>query len=177
MIYQNWHLFIPPLLTLLDDGLTSVRVSGLEITQALLRKTPAKVLKQTGLGEVFEDAIIPTLSYLPSLTPVNESVKLLVPAYEALYLLGDVLFPDKEERPAKIKLMDRIMRQGILQGIEHCSDNVRIVEVLLVELSKLLPLLGIYAVKHLKVSVHLQTILISAERRSGNYPHSIYNTF
>lgn len=151
MIYKSWHLFIPPILTLLDDVSTPVRIRGLEISKILLEKITAKVLKQTGLGEVFEDAIMPTLLFLPSLTPVDESVRLLKPAYEVLFTLANARFPVSEDWPQKMRFMDRILRQGILHGIEHCRDNVKIIDVLLKELRDLISRMGIHSVKHLKV--------------------------
>jgi hypothetical protein len=152
MFHQNWHLCIPPLLTLLDDPSTVVRVRGLHILSDLLRRMPSKVLQQTGLGEVFEDAVMPTLLFLPELTPVEESVSLLTSAYSALSSLGEVRYPNKEERSNKMKFLDRIMRQGVLQGFIHSGDNVRIAELLVKEVATLFDSMGIHAVKYLKVS-------------------------
>src|ERR1700726_550864 len=64
MFQKNWHLCIPPLLTLLDDPSTVVRVRGLRILSDLLKRIPSKILQQTGLAEVFEDAVMPTLLFL-----------------------------------------------------------------------------------------------------------------
>lgn len=96
---------------------------------------------------------MPTLLFLPSLTPADESVRLLRPAYSALFTLAEVCFPTSEEEPKKIRLFDRIMRHGILQGFLHSRDDVKIVEVLLEELTALVQFMGIYATKHLKVRV------------------------
>ena len=129
-----------------------VRVRGLHILSDLLRRMPSKVLQQTGLGEVFEDAVMPTLLFLPELTPVEESVSLLTSAYLALSSLGEVIYPTKEERSNKMKLLDRIMHQGVLQGFIHSGDNVRIAELLVKEVITLFNSMGIHAVKYLKVS-------------------------
>jgi hypothetical protein len=153
MISENWYLFIPPLLTLLDDPVTSIRVKGLQFVKLMLENTPANILKQSGLGEVIEDAIMPTLLFLPSLTPVDESALLLRSAYEALFVLADVRFPTKEESYTKMKGLDRIMREGVLQGREHCRDSVKIIEILLEVLDKLICRMGVFSVKHLKASL------------------------
>lgn len=110
------------------------------------------MLQQTGLGDVFEDAVMPTLLFLPELTPVEESVSLLTSAYSALSSLGEVRYPNKEERSNKMKFLDRIMRQGVLQGFIHSGDNVRIAELLVKEIITLFDSMGINAVKYLKVS-------------------------
>src|SRR5579871_6828058 len=129
MMNKNWHLCIPPLLTLLDDPATIVRVRGLLILQDLLRKIPPKVIEQAGLGEVFEDAVMPTLLFLPSITPVEESLNLLSSAYLTLFSLGHVRYKSKNERSSELKFLDRIMRQGVLQGFIHSGDDVRIAEL------------------------------------------------
>lgn len=110
------------------------------------------MLQQTGLGEVIEDAVMPTLLFLPELTPVEESVSLLTSAYSALSSLGEVRYPAKEERSSRMKFLDKIMRHGVLQGFTHSGDNVRIVELLVTEVITLFDSMGIHAVKYLKVS-------------------------
>lgn len=154
MIYKSWHLCIPPLLILLDDSSSFVRARGLQVLIDMLSKTPSKVLQQTGLDEVFEDTVIPTLLFLPNTTPLNESLQLLKPAYVALLKLGQVRFPSKSDQANKMKFLDRIMRQGIVQGYLHSRDNTAIVELLLTQLVPLVEGMGIHAVKHLKVGIY-----------------------
>jgi Tti2 family len=151
MIHNNWHLCIPPLLTLLDDPSTIVRVRGLHILCEVLGRIPPRVLQQAGLGEVFEDAVMPTLLFLPPLTPVEESLSLLTSAYSALLSLGDARYPTENERSNKLKFLDRIMRQGVLQGSTHSGENVMIAELLVEEVITLFNSMGIHSVKYLKV--------------------------
>jgi hypothetical protein len=151
MIHTYWHLFIPPLLTLLDDPSTIARVRGLHILREILDRIPPKVLQQAGLGEVFENAVMPTLLFLPTLTPVEESLSLLTSAYLALFSLGDVRYRSKNEQSDKFKFLDRIMRQGVLQGFIHSGETVRIAELLFKEIITLFNSMGIHAVKYLKV--------------------------
>jgi tRNA nucleotidyltransferase (CCA-adding enzyme) len=155
VISRSWHLFIPPLLTILDDGTTPIRVSGLVLLSELLQKTPSRMLEQTGLGDVFEEAVLPTLLFLPSLTPVNESLLLLEEAYKALFILSDLRFGAKKDQSNRNKLLDRILRQGVFHGLDHCRENVRITELLLQEMGDVIDRAGIYSIKHLKV--HMST--------------------
>lgn len=136
----------------MDDTTTVTRVRALESLCSFLKNTPIKLLRQTGLGEVFEDAVMPTLLFLPSLTPVDESIQLLKSAYAALNALAETRFPIDEDREERARFLDKIMRQGILQGYIHCSENTKIVQVLMEEGELLVKRMGIYAVKHLKVS-------------------------
>lgn len=146
-ISKSWPLFIPVLLTLADDNSTPVRKGGLVILKKFLEKFPSRILNETGLNKVFEDTVLPTLSYLPSITPEEESVELLRPAYAVLRCLAGKLPAEK-----KNKLLDRVMRKGILLGYFHAKEYVRIVEVLCQEMGKILVEMGVNGVKHLKVS-------------------------
>ncbi|KAK3955130.1 hypothetical protein QBC32DRAFT_381238 [Pseudoneurospora amorphoporcata] len=154
-ITKSWPLFIPVLLTLADDNSTSVRKRGLVILSKFLDKFPSRILSDTGLNKVFEDTALPSLSYLPSVTPEEESVELLGPAYAALRCLVGKLSGEKRN-----KLLDRVVREGILMGYFHAKEYVRIVEVLCREMGDVLVEMGVDAVKHLKdIIPMLSTIL------------------
>ncbi|KAH6631935.1 hypothetical protein F5144DRAFT_489530 [Chaetomium tenue] len=158
LIAQHWPLFIPVLLTLADDTATPVRRRGLLILADFLAKFPDKTLHNTGLAQVFEDAIFPMLSYLPSLTPEEESVELLVPAYSALLGLAKkqpAVGKDGIAGAPKNRFLDRMLREGVLGGYFHAKDHVRIVEVLCQQTVAILDEMGVHAVKHLKVRVPL----------------------
>lgn len=155
LIAQHWPLFIPVVLTLADDTATPIRRRGLLILADFLAKFPDKTLHGTGLAQVFEDAVFPTLSYLPSLTPEDESVALLVPAYSALLGLAGkqpAVGKDGIAGAPKNGFLDRMLREGVLGGYFHAKDHVRIVEVLCQQTVAILNDMGVHAVKHLKVS-------------------------
>ena len=164
LISRHWPLFIPVLLTLADVTTSRIRRQGLIILGKFLTKVPDKTLHDTGLAKVFEDAIFPTLSYLPSLTPEAESVELLAPAFDALRCLADKQLSttagkmdssgnNPSNRQQKHQLLDRILRDGIFNAYFHAKDHIRIIEVLCQQTTLVLNQLGIQAVKHLKVSV------------------------
>jgi hypothetical protein len=114
---------------------------------------PPKILLQTGLGPVFEDAIHPTLLFLPSLTPVEESLQLLPPSYKALEVLAEVRFAeDGQDTAERVKFFDRVIREGVLAGFFHAAEHPAIIEVILTQLSVFVSKMGIQSVKHLKVS-------------------------
>jgi len=148
-------------LTLADDSTTRVREEGLIILTKFLKKLPDKTLRDTGLSKVFEDAIFPTLSYLPSLTPEDESIQLLVPAFEALRCLASKQLSATVTKnntataltsnQQQTKLLDKIFREGLFTAYFHAKDHIRIVEVLCQQTVFILDQMGIYAVKHLKV--------------------------
>lgn len=148
-----WPLYIPPLLSLIDDPSTRVRARGLRLAAAFLRRFPGPKLRATGLASVFEDAVFPTLSYLPSLTPEDESVALLGPAFDALLVLAGKLASAAEQLESareERRLLDKILRQGVLSGYAHCPEHARVVEVLVRNAGSVVGALGVASVKYLK---------------------------
>lgn len=150
---QSWNLFVPPLVTLLDDPSTPIRSRGLSMLSLFVPKMGAKRLKSTGLAEVFEDAVIPTLMFLPSITPAEESIQLLGPAYDALFTLAYVRWGlsevgeserVSENRHQQMKFYDRVMRKGVLMGYMHAHEYLQIVELLTREMGVLVEKMGIY---------------------------------
>ncbi|KAB5576507.1 hypothetical protein GE09DRAFT_624305 [Coniochaeta sp. 2T2.1] len=166
----NWPLYVPPLLTLLDDALTRVRVKGLQITNEFLRKLPAEKPRETGLASVFEDAIFPTMGYLPSLTPEEESLLLLEPAFDALLTLAEQLAASERQDPQTPSssqkdtgriLLDKLLRHGVFTAYAHCPEKPRIVALLMRKMSKIVSSLGIRAVKHLKDMVPMLKVVMT----------------
>lgn len=157
LISKQWPLFIPVILTLLDDTTTRIRSRGLVILDDFSTKFPNNILRDTGLASVFEDAVFPTLHFLPNITPEAESIQLLVPAYSALLTLAGKV--DGKPKTGKhhsdtprAKLLDKILREGIFSAYFHAKEHIHIVEVLLDQTARVLKEMGVYAVKHLKVS-------------------------
>lgn len=148
----NWPLLVPPLLSILDDTDTQYKVQGCRLISTLLDRTPPALLTRTGLSEVFEQAIMPFLGYLPSLEPEDTSVALLSGAYPALISLSRAMKDHGEGRTTKrqIELLDRVIRKGILTAFANCPEHVRIHEVLLRNLCLINRELGIESVKHVK---------------------------
>ncbi|CZT51581.1 uncharacterized protein RSE6_12741 [Rhynchosporium secalis] len=176
ILETSWPLLLPPLLTLLDTPGTSILTRGLSLIITLLPKLSPKVLAQSGLASVFSDAIIPTTLYLPSITPLEESLQILPLAYEALFVLYDVQYASlaitpplsstsitlkatresdlqsqlKKRDKARLAYLDTLIRRSIFSTYLHASQHPSIVSLLLKQLTTLIPKLGIHTVKHLK---------------------------
>lgn len=129
---------------------------GLHIMKEFLVKFPDNILHDTGLASVFEEAILPTLHFLPTITPEDESIELLSPAYQSLLLLAGKLNarvksgPNTSQTP-RARLLDRILRDGVLSAYFHAKEHVRICQLLFAVNMWLVKDMGINAVKHLKV--------------------------
>lgn len=158
---DNWPLIIPPLLTLIDDETTAYKSKGCELLTVLLKATHPDFIQRTGLGEVFQDAVMPCLSYLPTLTPETESLHLLGAAYPALIALAHVRYPkDGEDLKQKTRFLGRILRQGVLKGYVHASEHGKIAELLIVQIAVLVDEMGISCVKHLKARMTERAIRV-----------------
>ncbi len=132
---------------MLDDSDTYVRCQGLTTLHAFLQSIPVKTLQSTGLASLFEDAVFPTLLFLPSVTPENESIQLLGPAYMALLALAERQASTSDRE----KLLDKLLREGVFAAYFHSGEHVRIVEVLAQHTISIIGAMGIQSVKHLKV--------------------------
>jgi len=161
-----WPLLVPPILTLVDDWETKYKRLGADLLHSLLRATSPSLLSRTGLGSVFEEALMPCLTYLPSLTPEPDSVAILRAAYPALFTLTRTRFPfpppssstpsppittTDPNRPARVKALDTILRKGVLHAYAHGNNQYpSITFILFRNLATLLTELGIDSVKHLQ---------------------------
>ena len=158
MVGHNWPLLVPPILSITDDPDIRFKTQGCSMVEKLLHVAPPSLIVKTGLGQVFEEALMPCFGYLPTLTPEEESIPLLLAVYPALVALSEsACTPTQNTRTTledlkeqRISFLDTIMRRGILAAYSHCPERVKIVEVLLQNLVVLLNELGIESVKHLK---------------------------
>lgn len=179
----NWPLIIPPLLTLIDDWEAKYKALGASFTTALLNATPPELLERTGLGEVFEQALIPCLTYLPTITDEAESMLLLSAVYPALLILFRKRFPAQciasiamqapltpQER-LRMKCLDSIIRKGIIYGYSHCGTSYpAITAVLFHHLAIYLDELSFDSVKHLKYLMPMLSEALSNPTGSATVP-------
>ena len=153
-VEANWPLIIPPLLALIDDASTPYKIKGCELLTTFLKVAPSQILERTGLGEVFQNALMPCLLYLPTLTPEEESLRLLAAVYPTLIELVKARFGGEKDRAARMKAFVQILQYGVLKGYAHAAENVRIAELLVQRITDLINEMGIASVKHLKVRKH-----------------------
>jgi len=169
----NWPLLVPPVLSIIDDHEPLNKAEGCRMLTTLLEATPPSLLARTGLSEVFQDAIMPCLGYLPTLTPQNESIILLAHAYRALLALCRATWPLLSSSPSqsittsegqidqRTRFLDNLIRKGILAAYAHCSEDPKITETLLDSLCLILPEQGIESVKHFKYTLPMISEILS----------------
>ena len=108
-------------------------------------------MTRTGLDQVFQQAISPSLYFLPRLTPEKESIEILEPAYQALLQLASV----QDDEKKRVRLLDMLLRDGVLTGYSHAGEHISLAEFLLRQSSCVVDRMGVHAVKHLKVCIVL----------------------
>lgn len=145
-------MLVPPILSLIDDAATDNKVKGCEMLTILLKITPPTLLERTGLGKIFSDALIPSLSYLPALTSETESVQLLSSVYPVLLQLTRTRYSQERLDHERIRFLDKLVRVGIIGGLRHAGEYVQLATFLICTLNDLVNEMGIWSVKHLKVS-------------------------
>jgi len=164
----NWPSLVPPILTLLDDVDVKYKARGCNLISDLLRHTPSTLLARTGLGSVFDDAITPCLSYLPNLTPEEQSQLLLNAAYPALFTLTTKRFPTSKTTSTSAQALSHmptpyakhlslILHTHIIPSIHQISDtHPSLTVTLFTHLRTLANSLGLDTIAHL---VHLIPLL------------------
>lgn len=161
-----------------------------------------KLLQQTGLGDVFENTLHPVLLFLPSTTPVEETLKLLPETYKALSALCNAIWPSKGDEeastgvttitinkaskhnttpsksPAQLRLafLDRIVRHAILPAYLHCQEIPSVVEILVVQIGIIIPEMKISGVKHLKDILPILVNILSNPFFPDTSPSLVINT-
>ncbi|OTA97447.1 hypothetical protein M434DRAFT_275359 [Hypoxylon sp. CO27-5] len=176
LLQSHWPLFTPVLLTLLDEPQhTGLKVRALGIFRTFWARCPAGLMQNTGLAEVFEQAVFPAVLYLPSLTPEDESLQILSAAYPALIEMAGLSYRDagaeqelegggpqqKQITDAQRQLLDKIIREGIMVGYHHAKEHVRLVGLLCEILVRIINGMGILAVKHLKDFIPMITEIMT----------------
>ena len=155
---QNWPLVIPPILALVDDVEVRFKAHGCQLLLGLLQATSASLLAKTGLGQVFQDAVTPCLSYLPTLTAEQESIMMLDAAYPVVLYLPNVRHPkalDSRENGnlrQRERMLSHVLHHHLLRSLFHIEpqDYPKLTICLLRYLSTLCDELGIGTIAQLK---------------------------
>jgi hypothetical protein len=167
---EVWPLIVPPILTLIDDWEIKYKQIGIALLQTLLEKTPPALLARTGLSEVFEEALMPCLTYLPTLSTPEESVAMLSVTYSTMLVLMQTRFPRGENAPQRAKMLDTMIRKGILYGYTTASEYPSIVTTLFTNLALIFDELGIDSVKHIKYILPMLTQALSHPHGTVSLP-------
>lgn len=107
---DTWPVVTAFVLNLFDDHKPEFKIQALHILKEFIRRNPTTLTK-TGLMKEFRDPIKICLSYIPNLTPVIISTKILSLAYEVNYMVVST----------PLEYLDII--NTILSSISHLSNR------------------------------------------------------
>ena len=168
---QNWPLVAPPILALIDDIDIEFKARGCRLLRQLLQATPSTLLAKTGLGQVFQDAVTPCLSYLPTLTSEEDSITILSAAYPTILTLAEVRHPPERNANANDNLQRRerllvhILHHHLLRTFAHVEpqDYPDLITSLLNHLGSFLSALGLDTVAHLNPLISAINAILACE--------------
>lgn len=136
LVHQHWGILVPTILSLVDDVDVRFKARGCRLLKEMLGCTTSTLLASTGLGDVFKQALTPCLSYLPTLTPEEESILLLDAAYPALLALASARYGPQHPSPHHnqtahfdpsgklyIANLAGIIHEHLLPSLSHISSS------------------------------------------------------
>ena len=170
---QHFPLLIPPTLTLIDDDSISFKTRGCSLLLQLLkpiRESQSDILRRTNLSSVFEDAIKQCFFSLPTITPEDDSIRLLGVAYPALLSVLKTTYQNPADKKATdqetyIAGITKILRDHLIPSFHHISStsttssstssfasfpHPRLSTLLVNQISIILPELSIHTIKYLQ---------------------------
>ncbi|ODV65415.1 hypothetical protein HYPBUDRAFT_150067 [Hyphopichia burtonii NRRL Y-1933] len=122
---EYWPLITSFILNVFDDHEALFKVQGCKLLKFLVEKLhpiPGQThfLVKTGLQDLFIESVKICLSYLPQLTPVEESIFILSNAYPVIYELVSL----NDESKETLREFVDIINGNILTSISHIQDRV-----------------------------------------------------
>lgn len=131
-IEENFYLLVPPILQMIDDVDILYKTHGCrhlyQLSQVLVA-TQSTILKRSGLTDVFVEALKNDFSYLPSLTPEEDSIMLYEQLYPAYLGLVQARFPSVDAVPGENSNSQRqsyltlLLRHQLLHALAHLATG------------------------------------------------------
>ncbi|KAH7344835.1 hypothetical protein B0J17DRAFT_637027 [Rhizoctonia solani] len=158
-----WPLVVPPLLTLLDDYKPIYKLKGVDVTQALLKKAPASLLRRTGVDELlFKVCLFLNLGvivyiYLQSLRgallnltsdSAPELLRTTIPCYLALV---DLVLPNDDLK--RYTKLAEVITDVIIPGWLYASSRAEVMIESVYVLSLVVQALGAGSIRFLKAII------------------------
>ncbi|OLL25506.1 hypothetical protein NEOLI_002157 [Neolecta irregularis DAH-3] len=150
---SQWPLIIPPVVTMLQDISVTFKIRGCEILLVVLKRVDPTIVQKSGLADLFWQSLMVCLTYLPTITPEDDSAELLDVALAGLFQIAAIRFPDDIQ--SRAKLLDQVYREGIERGVAFAGEYLKIICTLIRWLNELVQVTGIYHVKHLKNTLQI----------------------
>ncbi|QSL66791.1 hypothetical protein MERGE_001177 [Pneumocystis wakefieldiae] len=150
---KNIYLIISFLVILLEDADPHFKLKSSRCLDHLLPKCDSALMKKTGMGDLFWELVTQCLSYHPPSIDISISIPLLRTSLNNLIALAFLMQPDLKDQ--RVKLYDEIVYNGIFNGMFYSGEQSDMVVLLMEYTEKLVNIMGIYAVKHIKMLISL----------------------
>ncbi|RAH67713.1 tRNA adenylyltransferase [Aspergillus aculeatinus CBS 121060] len=182
---RQFSQLIPPILALIDDETLTPKIRGCTLLRELLqpiRSAQSDILRRTNLSSVFEDALRPCLLSLPTITPEDDSLRLLSTAYPALHALLETSYAtgssssssssSSSNKPEFTAGLAKTLRDNLITSFHHISStnpitspsassaltsfpHPRLSTLLLTEIQRTTTALGIETTKYMQETIPL----------------------
>ncbi|ODV91253.1 hypothetical protein CANCADRAFT_44857 [Tortispora caseinolytica NRRL Y-17796] len=147
-VKDSWRDITMVTLNLLDDTNSWFRIQGCVALESLLRATSDQFWTRTGIHNVYWESIQNYMSFIPPMTPVNESIALLTATFKCANSLAKKSLPLQKD--AIIAQLDEtVIRQGLLKIYNMAGTNILINILVLNQIPIYCDTMGIYIVRHL----------------------------
>ncbi|KAL7312154.1 hypothetical protein PS15m_007952 [Mucor circinelloides] len=144
-LQDNLHLFIPPILIILDDYDIGYKEQGVDMLHSMIQKLDPQCISKFGLDNVFLESLFKCLSYL--------SEERDVPLLRATYPCILDLIATKKEDQIRSNLYERVFKDGILTGFSYAGQKIRFLPILLKHIPELYDEMGSVGVQYLKALI------------------------
>ncbi|CAI2183220.1 10783_t:CDS:2 [Funneliformis geosporum] len=148
-IEKTIGLIIPPTLSLIDDYNVDFKTRGVSILDHLLKKLKQDTIHQTGLGDVFHEALSKCLTYQSE----TSHVSLLRQSFSAIISL--ISLTEKTNSETRYIKYEQILSNNVVKGFIFSGDKIVIRIILLQQIPKLAEELGIVTVKYIQELIHV----------------------
>ncbi|KAE8828583.1 hypothetical protein CFE70_007860 [Pyrenophora teres f. teres 0-1] len=178
-IEAKWHFLMPPILQMIDDVEVQWKAKGCHMLGLLLgrlqkagdvdrsktgsKKDSSNFVQRTGYHNIFADALLPLFTYIPSITPEQESATLFKEVLVAVTLLALLLPVDANNGDNREQFLDKILGQGILSPLAHFptpSSYPELATLIVCHVPVVQGHMGIDTVKHLPDVVPLLSAML-----------------
>nr|CAG8511077.1 1683_t:CDS:2 [Entrophospora candida] len=134
---------ISPVLMLIDDYNFKFKLRGVLLIDHLIKEISPAIIKRTGLGEVFYEALFKCLAH--QLEPSD--LVLLKPSFAAI--LNLITYTESSGSESRYKKLDNIFNIFVVKGLTIKYDKIILRQFLLQQIPFFVDELGIMTVKHL----------------------------
>ncbi|KAI8370530.1 uncharacterized protein BYT42DRAFT_582752 [Radiomyces spectabilis] len=137
----------PIILIILDDYDLEFKRQGVKIFHCVLKNVDAAQLVNSGLDQVFFQALIQCLPHVTD----ERGVELIRVAYPCVMDLVSLTRAEKSKE--RLTMFEKIMTEGIIVGLMYAGHKIKVLPILLQPIARLYKELRAIGVRYLKITL------------------------